>query len=104
MKTISERIKRPFQTLSDMLRQTAFEQPGHPAIILNESVIDYQSFDRIVDAVAASLQRDGFLPGEVVAVCAQTSIRYMAIYCGCLRAGGVLAPLPPSARADNLSA
>lgn len=104
MKTISERIKRPFQTLSDMLRQTAFEQPGHPAIILNESVIDYQAFDRIVDAVAASLQRDGFLPGEVVAVCAQTSIRYMAIYCGCLRAGGVLAPLPPSARADNLSA
>jgi len=104
MTTISERINSPFQTLSDLLRQTAIEQPGHPAIILNDEVIDYQTFDAMVDAVAASLQRDGLVPGDVVAVCAQTSIRYVATYCGCLRAGGVLAPLPPSARADNLTA
>ena len=104
MTTISERITQPFQAFPDLLRQAALDHPDHPAVILNEGTIDYRTFDALVDAVAASLQRDGMQKGDVVAVCAQTSINYIAIYCGCLRAGGVLAPLPPSARADNLSA
>ena len=104
MTSISERIEQPFNTLASMLKQAAAQRPDHTAIILNEQSISYHDFDALVDAVAASLQRDGLIAGDVVAICAQTSIRYLAVYFGCLRAGGVLAPLPPSAKAENLTA
>ena len=104
MTAISERIEQPFNTLESLVKHAATHRPDHTAIILNEQTITYRNFDALVDAVAASLQRDGMVAGDVVAICAQTSIRYLAVYFGCLRAGGVLAPLPPSAKAENLTA
>lgn len=104
MTSLSERIAKPFIPMPDMLHAIATEYPHAVAVILDDQQIDYQSFDALVDAIAASLQRDGLIPGDVVAVCARTSIRYLAVYYGCLRAGGVLAPLPPSARSDHLTA
>lgn len=91
-------------TLPDMLSAVAAEKPDHPALILNEQTLTYEAFNALVDAVAASLQRDGLVAGDVVAICAQTSLNYVGLYYGTLRAGGVVAPLPPSATADNLSA
>ena len=43
----------------------------------------------MADHVAASLQRDGLAPGDAVAICAGTSIRYVALFIGALRAGGL---------------
>lgn len=102
--TLAARLQQPFASLPDMLRAIALERPEHLALVLDEESLTYRAFDDMVDAVAASLQRDGMVVGQVVAICAQTSVRYVALYYGTLRAGGVVAPLPPSATADNLSA
>jgi len=104
MQELLDRLSQPFGVLPDMLKAIAAERPEHPALVLNEQTLGYKAFDEIVDAVAASLQRDGLSPGQVVAICAQTSLHYVAVYYGTLRAGGVVAPLPPSATAANLSA
>lgn len=104
IRSLSERITEPFNNLADMLRAAATERPDHLAIVLNDTTATYAALDAQIDRIASSLQRDGLAPGDVVAVCASTSIRYVAVYFGCLRAGGVLAPLPPSAKAENLSA
>ena len=98
------RLQQPLASLPDMLRAIAKERPEHLALVLEDESLTYGAFDALVDAVAASLQRDGITQGQVVAICAQTSLRYVALYYGTLRAGGVVAPLPPSATADNLSA
>ena len=99
-----DRLHHSFMSLPDMLEAIATEKPDHPALILSEDTLTYAAFNSLVDSVAASLQRDGLKAGDVVAICAQTSLAYVAIYYGTLRAGGVVAPFPPSATADNLSA
>jgi len=53
------------------------------------------------DRVAASLQRDGLNRGDAVALCANTSPRYAAVFLGALRAGVVVAPLAPSVTAES---
>jgi len=98
------RLQQPLASLPDMLRAVTKERPEHLALVLEDESLTYGAFDALVDAVAASLQRDGLTQGQVVAICAKTSLRYVALYYGTLRAGGVVAPLPPSATADNLSA
>lgn len=86
-----------------LLKTVSRERPDHTALVLDDHTLSYEALDKLVDAIAASLQRDGLAPGNVVAVCAHTSLRYVALYFGVLRAGGVVAPLPISATADNLS-
>lgn len=99
-----DRLQQPFMTLPDMLSAIAREKPDHPALILNEETLTYKAFNARVEAVAASLQRDGMVTGDVVAICARTSLNYLSLYYGTLLAGGVVAPLAPSATADNLGA
>jgi acyl-CoA synthetase (AMP-forming)/AMP-acid ligase II len=55
-----------------------------------------------MDRVAAALQRDGVQAGEVVAICAATSMAYALVYLGSLRAGVAVAPLAPSTTAQGL--
>jgi acyl-CoA synthetase (AMP-forming)/AMP-acid ligase II len=57
-----------------------------------------------MDRVARSLQQDGFGPGDVVAICAGTSVEYVLAFLGALRAGVAVAPLAPSSTAEHLSA
>ena len=58
--------------------------------------MDYATLDRTMDRVAAALQRDGLQPRQAVAICAGSSVDYMAVFLGALRAGAVVAPLSPS--------
>jgi acyl-CoA synthetase (AMP-forming)/AMP-acid ligase II len=53
--------------------------------------------------VAASLQRDGLKLGDVIAICAVSSIEYLAAFVGALRAGVAVSPLAPSSTADGLA-
>jgi len=48
------------------------------------------------------LQRDGLEPGDVVAICASTSLAYAFTFLGSLRAGVAVAPLAPDMTAVNL--
>lgn len=100
---LSDLLVQPNGSLPDCLSAVAQLRPEHPALILNGVTLSYREFDRLVSRAAVSLQRDGVQPGDVVAACAGTSLEYVALYFGVLRAGGVMTPLPPSATAQNLT-
>jgi long-chain acyl-CoA synthetase len=96
-------LAQPVGSLPALLSAVAQLRPEHPALILNGVTLSYREFDQLVSRAAASLQRDGAQPGDVIAACAGTSLEYVALYFGVLRAGGVMTPLPPSATAQNLT-
>ena len=91
-----------FRTQSDMLADHAARQPTHVAVQVGEDRIDYQGLNALADRVAAALQRDGLLPTETLAVCASSSIAYMGVFLGGLRAGVAVAPLAPSSTPAQL--
>jgi len=92
-----------FRDLPSLLAEHARLQPDAPAVRCGEAAIGYRDFNALVDRVAASLQRDGVRPGGVVAVCAASSIDYLAVFVGTLRAGAAIAPLAPSATPSQLA-
>jgi len=96
-------LAQPNGSLPECLSAAAQVRPEHPALILNGVTLNYRDFDQLVSRAAASLQRDGVQPGDVIAACAGTSLEYVVLYFGVLRAGGVMTPLPPSATAQNLT-
>lgn len=94
---------QPFGTISDLLQYHAERQPEHVAVIQGERKLDYAGFNALVDRAAAALQRDGLKPGDVLAICAASSIEYGAVFFGGLRTGVAVAPLAPSSTPDALA-
>lgn len=101
--SIAELFDRPFATLSECIRLHAAQQPQRAAVIQDQRVLNYAELDALVDRVAATLQRDGLRAGDALAICAASSIEYVALFLGGLRAGVAVAPLAPSSTADSLA-
>jgi len=93
-----------FCDLPSLIAQSASKRPEAIAIVDGYRRINYTTLDRMADRIAASLQRDGVKPRQVVAICASTSAEYVAVFLGVLRAGAVVAPLSPSATPNQLIA
>jgi long-chain acyl-CoA synthetase len=93
----------PFCTITQLVREHARERPDEPAMCDEQQALSWQALNRLMDRVAAALQRDGLHPGDAIAICAQNSVRYVAIYLGALRAGVVVAPMAPSVTAESLA-
>ena len=92
----------PFRDLPALVAEHAQQRPLATALVVGEQRVSYAQLNALADRVAASLQRDGFGPREVVAVCGSTCVEYLAVYLGALRAGGAVAPLAPSSTAEQL--
>ncbi|OGB01370.1 MAG: 4-coumarate--CoA ligase [Burkholderiales bacterium RIFCSPHIGHO2_12_FULL_69_20] len=92
----------PFRDLPSLVAEHARARPEATALVVGERRVSYAQLDALVDRVAASLQRDGLAPGERVAVCGSSSVEYVAVFLGTLRAGGAVAPLAPSSTAEQL--
>ena len=75
-----------------------------PALILGEETLTHGQFQVLKDQVVAALQRDGIAPGDVIAICAATSLAYVVTFMGCVQCGVVVAPLAPSSSAQDLAA
>jgi acyl-CoA synthetase (AMP-forming)/AMP-acid ligase II len=88
-----------FEPLADRLRCVAKQQPQALALGDGQRLLDYQTLDRLVDRVAAALQRDGVATGQAVASCAATGVLQAVWTLGTLRAGAVPAPIAPSVTA-----
>ncbi len=101
--TPDELLAQEFGTLSELLRAHARARPSHAALLLDDEVLDLAALDAQVDRVATALQRDGLHPGTVVALCAGNSLEWVVVFLGALRAGVVVAPLPPSATGETLA-
>ncbi|MEO6033272.1 MAG: class I adenylate-forming enzyme family protein [Burkholderiaceae bacterium] len=93
-----------FCTIAELIRRHALERPTQPALVQGDTRIDYATLDARMDRVAASLQRDGLKPGDVIAICAASSPRYAVVFLGALRAGVAVAPLAPSAAPESFAA
>ncbi len=98
------KLDADFATIAELIHLHAQEAPQRRALVQEEEMLDYGELDALMDRVAAALQRDGVQAGEVVAICAGTSIPYAATYLGALRAGVVVAPLAPGATPEGLAA
>ncbi|WP_339649078.1 class I adenylate-forming enzyme family protein [Halopseudomonas pelagia] len=95
-------LETPFSVLPDLIALHARTRGNHPALIQDGQQLDYAALDLKVDQVAAALQRDGFRPGDSIAICGSNSIPYALLYIGALRAGVVVAPLAPSSTPEGL--
>jgi acyl-CoA synthetase (AMP-forming)/AMP-acid ligase II len=101
---IADLVARDFGTNAELIRAHARERPTHPALWLDDRSLDYAALDALIDRVAASLQRDGLGPGDVIATCAATSFEYAVTFLGSVRAGVTVAPLAPDTAAAGLAA
>ncbi|TXL64661.1 class I adenylate-forming enzyme family protein [Zeimonas arvi] len=97
-------IEQPFAVMTDALRLHAAAAPERVALILDDRRLRYGELDALVDRAAAALQRDGCGKGDVVAICAATSIEYLVAYLGAVRAGLAVAPMSPSLKPETLAA
>ena len=92
-----------FFPLAGLIGAHAARRPRHPALIEGDRALDYAGLDRLMNRVAAALERDGVGARESIAVCAPNSIEYAALFLGALRAGVAVAPLAPSSTADSVA-
>ncbi len=102
--------EQQFQTIPDLIRSHARAQPDHLALLQGDArgaagsaPLTYGELDALMDRVAASLQRDGLKAGDAIAICANSSPRYAAVFLGALRAGLVVAPLAASVTPANFT-
>ena len=92
-----------YRALSDLVREHARSRPERAALVQGDDVLSYAALDALMDRIAASLQRDGLHAGDAVAICANTSPRYAAVFLGALRAGVAVAPLVPSVTPESFA-
>ena len=71
-----------FTAIGDLIRTHATKQATRLALVDGPTQLDNAALDALMDRIAASLQRDGVQPGEVIALCAATSARHAAVFLG----------------------
>ncbi len=98
---IDTELEEDFSTIPQLIRLHA-AGPARKALVQDGQAMSYAQLDAMMDRVAAALQRDGVQPREAVAICANTSIPYAAVFLGSLRAGVAVAPLAPSSSPQSL--
>ena len=102
--SIDELLALDSGSIPALIHLHAVARPTHAAVIAGDDRLDYAGLDALMDRVAAALQRDGVGDGGVVAIAASSSIAYVAVYLGAVRAGASVAPLQPGVAADSLVA
>jgi acyl-CoA synthetase (AMP-forming)/AMP-acid ligase II len=102
--TFEALIAREFGTLTELIRHHGETRPTATALIKDDARLDYAALNALMDRIAAGLQRDGLKSGDIIAICAKTSINYAALYVGALRAGVTVAPIAPSSTPAGIAA
>ena len=91
-----------FAPIADAIRQHAKAAPLRLALADGQRQLTYGELDVMMDQVAAALQQRGLRIGQAIAICADTSVEYAAVFLGALRAGIVVAPLAPGSLPASL--
>ncbi|MEI2733707.1 MAG: class I adenylate-forming enzyme family protein [Rhodoblastus sp.] len=97
-----EALDQEFGLVADLVKLTARDLPDQTAFILDGRRQSYAETVKLMDRVAAALQRDGVKQREAISVCASTSIEYATLFLGALSIGVVTAPLAPSSTPEQL--
>jgi long-chain acyl-CoA synthetase len=88
--------------VADRFIQVCRERLRHPAVVQDDLTLTYQDLARWTDAVALALERAGTVGGRGVAVLLPNSGAFVAAFMGAARTGGVVAPLSPRYRPEEL--
>ena len=83
----------PKYTVVELIKRAALIAPEGEAVICGEHRVNWQNFDLRVNKVANALIANGIKKGDRVAILASTSIEYVEIFMGTLRAGACIVPL-----------
>lgn len=92
-----------FGTISDLIEINALLQEHKIALIQENRTLSYGELNRSVSQFANKLISLGITEKSVIAICASTSIEYVIVFLGSLRAGVAVAPLAPSSNPDSIS-
>jgi long-chain acyl-CoA synthetase len=95
-------LEADFGTIAGLVGELAKTRPQHRALIDGERELSFAEFDALMDSVAVKLLAEGLAPRDSIAICASTSLEYVAVFFGALRAGVVVAPLAPSSTPESL--
>ena len=95
-------VERPFGLFADLFDMQVRLHPAKLAVICGDDNVSYPQLDDRANRIACGLQRDGVGSESVVAICAATSITYIAVFIAVLRTGAAVAPLSTSATPDQL--
>jgi long-chain acyl-CoA synthetase len=88
--------------LAANLVATARAQPEHPAIKLDDHVLDYASLHAAAAAVAGDLRERGVEPGDRVGLVLPNVPAYPILFYGALLAGAVVVPMNPLLKAREV--
>ncbi|SDG61819.1 long-chain-fatty-acid--CoA ligase [Pseudonocardia oroxyli] len=88
--------------LAANLVATARTQPQHPAIKLDEYVLDYAALHAAAAAVAGDLREQGVEPGDRVGLVLPNVPAYPILFYGALLAGAVVVPMNPLLKAREV--
>jgi len=83
----------PDCTLPEMLRQTAQRFARHTAVAFNGQTLDFATFDRLSDRVAAGLHAQGLGKGDRIGLYCINSDAFALAYVGIVKAGATVVPI-----------
>ncbi len=92
----------PEMNVVDQVRLAARADPAKDAVVMSDQRMDWATFDGRINQTANALRDLGVDTGDRVAVLAATSVEYIEIFMGTLRAGACLVPLSTMASPDAL--
>lgn len=92
----------PSSNVVTWIREIATKQADREAVVCGEDRLNWAEFDVRINRVANMLIERGIGVGDRVAVLASTSIPYLEIFMGTLRAGACLVPLSTMSSSDGL--
>jgi fatty-acyl-CoA synthase len=79
--------------LGDITRRSARRYPNKTALIDGKTSITFSQLDRLVDSVAAAIQAEGLVKGDVLAVLSRNCWEMAVLPFAAARAGVILAPI-----------
>lgn len=89
-------------TLVDLIARTAQRNPDRPAIVFRDRGLSYDDLLRAAGAAATTLANAGIRYGDRVVLLSPNLPEFAVGYFGILMAGGIVVPLNPLLKADEL--
>lgn len=91
------------RSVHEVVREHARANPSATAILFGDRSISYGELDRLSDALAGYLVRQGIEKGDVVGLLVPRALDTVVAKLGILKAGGAYLPIDPTFPADHLA-
>jgi long-chain acyl-CoA synthetase len=95
-------LRQEFGRIDELVAAYAVERPDSLAVVMGAAEVSYAQLQARIDRMAATLQRDGLKKGDVFALCAGTSIDYIALFLAASRTGIIVAPIATWLSAETI--